>query len=200
MGTSEKAGAGCLGCWESRSACRSAGIGLACAEVLGAAGAKVVIADINADSVREAEQRLQQQGVEVAACQCDVGDKAQVQRLVTEAVQRFGGVDAMVCNAAVLRTADFLELEEEDWDVVMRVNLKGVFLVGSRAGRRAGGREKAGAPRDAGEPQHSSGRAQAFDKWDGGWGDLCCIDRTRAMEHSARKLGGSASGGGCSNS
>jgi hypothetical protein len=111
------------------------GIGLACAEVLGAAGAKVVIADVDEKALRAAEKHLVQQGISAFTCTCDVGDKAQVQRMIETAVERFGGLDVMVCNAAVLKTADFLELEEEQWDAVMRVNLKGVFLVSrGRAG------------------------------------------------------------------
>ncbi len=49
--------------------------------------------------------------------------------MVAAAVSRFGGLDIAVANAGIVRSADFLEMSEEDWDAVLRVNLKGTFLV-----------------------------------------------------------------------
>lgn len=107
----------------------AAGIGLATAQALGKEGAKVVVADIDADAVRQAATQLQAEGVEACSIACDVGDKAQVHAAVAEAVGRYGGLDIAVANAGIVRSADFLDMSEADFDAVLRVNLKGTFLV-----------------------------------------------------------------------
>ncbi len=112
------------------------GIGLACAMRFVQEGAKVVIADVNAEKGEAAATSLRDSGGEAEFIVCDVGDKRQVDALVAAAVDRFGGLDVMVSNAAILHPADILELEEADFDRVLRVNLKGFFLVGQAAARQ----------------------------------------------------------------
>ena len=107
------------------------GIGLACAEALLGAGAKVVMSDV-ADGAAIA-RRL---GPNASFVTCDVGDKRQVEALIAAAVAQHGRLDIMVSNAGISHSADFLELREEDWDRVIRVNLKGVFLTGQAAARQ----------------------------------------------------------------
>ncbi len=107
------------------------GIGLACAEALLAAGAKVVLSDVT-DGTAVA-RRL---GDDASFVACDVGDRRQVDALIAATVARHGRLDIMVSNAGISHSADFLELKEEDWDRVMRVNLKGVFLTGQAAARQ----------------------------------------------------------------
>ena len=68
------------------------------------------------------------------------------------AVRRFGGLDVAVANAGIVRAADFLEMSEEDFDAVIRVNLKGAFLVRQR-GQQA-------PPRAAARKGSSRGRCQ----------------------------------------
>ena len=65
----------------------------------------------------------------------DVGDAAQAQRLVDRTLAAFGRLDVLISNAGIIRTAEFLEISEADFDAVLRVNLKGVFLVGQAAAR-----------------------------------------------------------------
>lgn len=112
------------------------GIGLATAQALGKEGAKVVVADIDADAVRQAATQLQAEGVEACSIACDVGDKAQVHAAVAEAVGRYGGLDIAVANAGIVRSADFLDMSETDFDAVLRVNLKGTFLTGQAAAKQ----------------------------------------------------------------
>jgi len=114
----------------------AAGIGYGCAERFAAEGAKVVLSDIDRVKGEAAAERLQGEGAEAVFVACDVGDKAQVDRLMESAVAAFGRIDTLVANAGIVKAADFLDFTEEDFDAVIRVNLKGVFLCGQAAARR----------------------------------------------------------------
>ena len=73
---------------------------------------------------------------------CDVGDKAQVDAAVQQTEQAYGRIDVLVNNAGIFKAADFLDVTEADFDAVLRVNLKGAFLVGQAVARlmaRGGG-------------------------------------------------------------
>ena len=112
------------------------GIGEACARRFAAEGAQVVIADV-------ADERGRQLAAELGAryVHCDVGDKAQVDALVAEVLAGHGRIDVLVNNAGIFKAANFLDVTEEDFDAVLRVNLKGAFLVAqavTRAMARAG--------------------------------------------------------------
>ena len=111
------------------------GIGLACARAFVREGAKVVLADANAAAGRAAAEGLQAGGAARFA-PCDVRRKDQVEAAVAEAVSAFGRLDILVANAGIVHAADFLDLEEADFDRVIAVNLKGVFLAGQAAARQ----------------------------------------------------------------
>jgi NAD(P)-dependent dehydrogenase (short-subunit alcohol dehydrogenase family) len=112
------------------------GIGYGCAQRFAAEGAKVVLSDIDQAKGEEAVEGLQGGGAEAVFVACDVGDKAQVEALVESAVAAFGRLDCMVANAGIVAAGDFLDFTEEDFDRVIRVNLKGVFLCGQAAARQ----------------------------------------------------------------
>jgi NAD(P)-dependent dehydrogenase (short-subunit alcohol dehydrogenase family) len=118
------------------------GIGLAVARRYVAEGAKVVIADIAQDAGRQAAEKL-------GDAQCrfvptDVGKVEDAARLVAETCAAFGKLDVLVNNAGIIHAADFLDLKEADFDRVLRVNLKGAFLVGQQAARQMVEQSKAG--------------------------------------------------------
>ncbi|MFQ5955525.1 MAG: SDR family NAD(P)-dependent oxidoreductase [Kiloniellales bacterium] len=125
------------------------GIGRACAERFAAEGARVVIADIDDDKGSAAAEAVnaahEATGPVAAYVACDVGDKAQVDALIEATVERFGGLDICLANAAVIHTAGFLDITEADFDRVLRVNLKGVFLTGQAAARQMVAQGKGGA-------------------------------------------------------
>ena len=108
----------------------SQGIGEACARRFAQEGAQVVIADLADERGRALAAELQARYVH-----CDVGDKAQVDALVAEVMQAHGRIDVLVNNAGIFRAADFLDVTEEDFDAVLRVNLKGSFLDAQAVGR-----------------------------------------------------------------
>ena len=114
----------------------AAGIGLACARRFAAEGAKVVLADIDAEKGAAAAAAIAESGAEARFIACDVGDKAQVDALIAGAVAAYGGLDCAIANAGIVHACDFLDLAEEDFDRVIRVNLKGVFLTGQAAARQ----------------------------------------------------------------
>jgi NAD(P)-dependent dehydrogenase (short-subunit alcohol dehydrogenase family) len=106
------------------------GIGEACVRRFAREGALPVVADVD-----EARGRTLAQETGATFVRCDVGDKAQVDALVRETLALHGRIDVLVNNAGIFRAADFLEVTEEDFDAVLRVNLKGAFLMGQAAAR-----------------------------------------------------------------
>jgi NAD(P)-dependent dehydrogenase (short-subunit alcohol dehydrogenase family) len=110
------------------------GIGLAVAKRFVAEGASVVLADIDERTGALESKHL---GATAHFVACDVGDAAAVRRLVDEGCKKFAGdIDILVNNAGIVHGAEFLDLAEDDFDRVLRVNLKGAFLVAQAVARR----------------------------------------------------------------
>jgi NAD(P)-dependent dehydrogenase (short-subunit alcohol dehydrogenase family) len=108
------------------------GIGLAIAQRFVKEGAKVALADWLKTEVEAEAAAL---GPSALAVPTDVGDAGAVRQLVARTVERFGRLDCMVANAAVQAEIPFLDLTEQEFDRVIRVNLKGAFLCGQNAAR-----------------------------------------------------------------
>jgi NAD(P)-dependent dehydrogenase (short-subunit alcohol dehydrogenase family) len=106
------------------------GIGEACARRFAREGARVVIADLADERGRALAAELQADYLH-----CDVGDKRQVDAMVAETMKTHGRIDVLVNNAGIFKAADFLDVSEEDFDAVLRVNLKGAFLVAQAVAR-----------------------------------------------------------------
>ncbi len=110
-------------------------IGVAIAGRFCAAGASVVIADIDGDRARAEAAALDASGARVRAVQADVSQSADVDRLFAQTLELSGGFDILVNNAGKSYGHDILTLPEERWDEVMAVNLKSYFLCSQRAAR-----------------------------------------------------------------
>ncbi|MBC7611016.1 MAG: SDR family oxidoreductase [Polaromonas sp.] len=106
------------------------GIGEACIRRFASEDARFVIADI--DDTHGHALAAELGGLYV---HCDVGDKTQVDALVAQTIAAFGQIDVLVNNAGIFKAADFLEVTEADFDAVLRINLKGSFLVGQAVAR-----------------------------------------------------------------
>lgn len=106
------------------------GIGQACVRRFAQEGAHTVIADVN-------DERGQALADELGGLfvHCDVGQHDQVQALLAQTLAQFSKIDVLVNNAGIFKAADFLEISEADFDAVLRVNLKGAFLVGQAVAR-----------------------------------------------------------------
>ncbi len=104
------------------------GIGRAIAERFARDGGSVVVADVRADNVREVAAALTAEGHRAIPVEVDVTNPAQVTAMVDRAIEAYGGVDVLVNNAGVLRQSRIMATTPEEWDLVMAVNVKGVFL------------------------------------------------------------------------
>ena len=107
------------------------GIGLACATRLIAEGAQVMLVDIKEEGAQAATALGQQARFFCA----DVSQKADVDAMLKETLAQFGHIDILVNNAGVTHAADFLDVCEDDFDRVMRINLKSMFLCGQAVAR-----------------------------------------------------------------
>ena len=114
-----------------------AGRGLGAAMALGLAevGAAVVVADINLKSATSTAERIKEAGGKALPVSVDVGGAADVKAMVDACVNTFGTVDILVNNAGINRRDPCIEMSEEDWDAVIRVNLKGTFLCTREVGK-----------------------------------------------------------------
>jgi NAD(P)-dependent dehydrogenase (short-subunit alcohol dehydrogenase family) len=107
------------------------GIGLACATRLVQEGARVMLVDIKPDG----EHIAQQLGDVARFFAADVSQKVDVDAMLAAALQAFGRIDILINNAGVTHAADFLDLTEDDFDRVLRINLKSMFLCGQAVAR-----------------------------------------------------------------
>jgi NAD(P)-dependent dehydrogenase (short-subunit alcohol dehydrogenase family) len=111
------------------------GIGLACARAFAAEGAAVVIADIAVEAGEAAARAIGEAGGKARFYRTDVGDAREAGALIDATLEWSCRLDVLVNSAGIIKTAGFLELTEADFDAVLRVNLKGPFLVGQAAAR-----------------------------------------------------------------
>ncbi|MES0811920.1 3-oxoacyl-ACP reductase family protein [Roseibium sp. SCPC15] len=110
------------------------GIGFAVAKRFVMDGAKVVIADVDDTTGEEAAEELKSLG-DALYIHCNVAERLDVRNLVAETLNAFGDIDILVNNAGIVAGGDFLEVEEEDFDRVLSVNLKGAFLCSQAVAR-----------------------------------------------------------------
>jgi NAD(P)-dependent dehydrogenase (short-subunit alcohol dehydrogenase family) len=137
------------------------GIGSDLCRGLGADGLKVVIADYAKEAAEKVAAEVRQSGGEASAVQVDVGNPQSVAAMMDQSIAKYGGVDYVFCGAGVMDRIAVVDMPEEEWDRVMRINLKGVFLCSQAAAKHmipkkkgrilsiASGRGVAGQPRAA---------------------------------------------------
>jgi 3-oxoacyl-[acyl-carrier protein] reductase len=109
------------------------GIGRAIAEGLANRGADIVVADLNMDEATETSLKLAEHGVKATALRLDVSNSAEVTKAFDAIVKEFGRLDIIVNNAGITKDGLLMRMKEEDWDSVIDVNLKGVFLCSKEA-------------------------------------------------------------------
>jgi 2-deoxy-D-gluconate 3-dehydrogenase len=110
------------------------GLGQGIAQALAGAGADIVA--VGRTPPTETQAVVEAAGRAFHAVSADLSSMEPIERIVAEAVARFGGVDILVNNAGVIRRNDALDFTEADWDAVMDVNLKTTFFLSQAVGRR----------------------------------------------------------------
>jgi NAD(P)-dependent dehydrogenase (short-subunit alcohol dehydrogenase family) len=111
------------------------GIGKATALALARAGAQVAAVDVDGGAAKTTAEAAAALGPRSLALETDVGDLAAIDRMVRRVMETFGRIDVLVNNAGVTRRAYIMDLTEQDWDRIMRVNAKGVFFCLQRVAR-----------------------------------------------------------------
>jgi NAD(P)-dependent dehydrogenase (short-subunit alcohol dehydrogenase family) len=111
----------------------ASGIGRATAALFAAEGAGVVLADIDAAGAEATAAAIAAAGGRAVAVPCDVTRSDDCLRAVAAAISTFGGLDIVFNNAGIIRRADVVETTEEEWDRVMAVNVRSVFLMSKHA-------------------------------------------------------------------
>jgi len=109
------------------------GIGKAIAENFAKKGAHLVIADISLSSAEETAKEIAATGVRTMALGLDVSKSGDVTAAFEKIINGFGRIDVVINNAGITKDGLILRMKEEDWDAVININLKGVFLCSKEA-------------------------------------------------------------------
>jgi 3-oxoacyl-[acyl-carrier protein] reductase len=112
------------------------GIGLAIARELASDGADIAIWDVLEDVAQESAKEIESLGVKAYARKVDVTSGDDVEKAVADTADALGKPGVLVNNAGITRDGMFLRMEEPDWDLVLKVNLKGAFLCSKNVARR----------------------------------------------------------------
>lgn len=163
----------------------SRGIGKAIAEKLGKLGANIVL-NATSEAVLETAKELEAMGIKVATAIGDIRKTEDVKALINTAVEKFGGIDILINNAGITRDKPMALMSEDDWDVVLDINLKGSFLctkaaaklmLKKRYGRIVNISSVAGAYGNAGQANYSASK-----------GGLIGLTKTTAKEFAPRGI------------
>lgn len=121
------------------------GLGKAAVEEFAAGGGKVVLSDVAEEAGRQVSDELNAGGAETIFVRADASKEADVERLVREAVERFGSLDVMVANAGINAENVLHEIELSQWQKIIDINLTGVFLCNKHAIRQMLAQGRGGA-------------------------------------------------------
>lgn len=107
----------------------ASGIGEACARLFSTNGAKVAVLDIDIDQGKEVVQEINNQGGEALFLKCDVSKDDSCRIAIDQIVDSFGSLDILVTAAGIVTRASVVETSEAEWDSILAVNLKSVYLL-----------------------------------------------------------------------
>lgn len=161
------------------------GIGEAISRKLASKGANIIIWDVMEDAAKEtAEKIASEYGVKATGASVNVTDSAAIDAAVKAAKEEFGTIDTLVNNAGVTRDTLMMRMKEEDWDFVININLKGVFLctkavakvmAKQRSGSIVNIASVVGIMGNAGQANYSASK-----------GGVIALTKTTAKEYSGR--------------
>lgn len=104
------------------------GLGKAIAEGFAKQGARVIVAEVDADTGRQTADELVANDAEATFIECNVSVEDQVKEMIATVVEKYGMIDVIINNAGVNMVKPFVETEVADWDKVMSVDLRGTYL------------------------------------------------------------------------
>ncbi len=105
------------------------GIGRACARLFAQEGARLVLCDIDPEEGQKATKEIMAEGGRVIFVQADVSDEQQVQRLIQKTLEACGRIDVLYSSVAIYTRGKLTDLDEDQWDRIMRVNVKSAYLL-----------------------------------------------------------------------
>ncbi len=111
------------------------GIGEATGKKFAREGAKVVIADINEESIKSTVDEILETGGEAIGVVADVTSQDSVNAMINTTIEKYGRLDIIVNNAGITMDSTLLKMKEDQWDAVIDVNLKGVYNCGQAAAK-----------------------------------------------------------------
>lgn len=109
------------------------GIGKGIAVALAKEKCNVVVSDLDLKDCQKVARELNKLGIKTMAIACDVANRLQVKKLFKQVEKKFGKVDILINNAGIFPFVDFVKMKESDWDKVMNVNLKSIYLCSQAA-------------------------------------------------------------------
>ena len=112
------------------------GIGAAACHAIAAEGGKVVVADLDAGAAQVVADAIVQSGGSAASVGVDVTDRSQVRAMIEQAVDTFGALNVIFNNAGMNRPRDFMDVDEENFESIVRVNTWGVIVCTQEAARQ----------------------------------------------------------------
>lgn len=163
----------------------ASGIGRATAELFAREGAAVVIADISEAGLATADE-VSKSGGRAIFEKCDVTRSEDCKRAVDRAVREYGRLDILFNNAGIIRRASVVDLSEEDWDRVMEVNVKSMFLM-SRFAIPIMGRQGGGVIINMGSGWGLSGGAKAA-VYCASKGAVVLLTKAMAVDHGGQNI------------
>lgn len=104
------------------------GIGRSVALRLASEGSKVVVADLNLETAKDVAKAVNGMGAAGMPCKMDVGKVDDIEEMVRSTMKEYGKIDVLVNNAGIIQFKPILEISEKDWDLIMDVNLRGLFF------------------------------------------------------------------------
>lgn len=162
------------------------GIGKSIATHLAQEGANVVIADVAEEMAKSTAQEISQRGNESISIGVDVSSLSSVEEMAKKTLDKFGRIDILVNNAGITRDALIIRMKEEDWDLVLDINLKGAFncikvvssiMMKQRSGKIVNIASIVGINGNAGQANYSASK-----------GGLIALTKTCARELASRQI------------
>ena len=144
------------------------GIGKTITLLLAEKGASLVLCDINLEAAEETAREIEERGSKCLVLKSDVSNFQDAEKIIKQAVERFGSIDILINNAGITKDNVLLRMKEEQWDQVMAVNLKGTFnftkasikvMLRKRSGRIVNIASITGMMGNAGQANYSASKA-----------------------------------------